>query len=128
MSPGEPSALAGRLRARADGAPMRNQPEQRHDLQAAASLIDQLADLTTEILSSAAVIDRLASLLRIAGGALMPAHVNLNSKFTVTIFRDGDVLDTRTAATGERALKTAILMLAELDELQGGDRLAVTEA
>jgi hypothetical protein len=58
----------------------------------------------------------------------MPAHIISNSKFTVTIFRDGEALDTRTAATGERALKTAILMLAELDELQGGDRLAVTEA
>jgi hypothetical protein len=58
----------------------------------------------------------------------MPAHTNLNSKFTVTIFRDGEVLDARTAATGERALKAAILMLAELDDLQGGDRLTVTEA
>jgi hypothetical protein len=58
----------------------------------------------------------------------MPVHVNLNSKFTVSFSRDGDVLDARTAATGERALKTAILMLAELDELQGGDRLTVTEA
>jgi hypothetical protein len=58
----------------------------------------------------------------------MVAHTNLNSKFTVTIFRDGVVLDARTAATGERALKTALLMLASLDELQGGDRLTVTEA
>ena len=57
----------------------------------------------------------------------MPAHI-LNSKFVVTIFRDGEVLDARTAATGERALKAAILMLAELDDLQGGDRLTVTEA
>jgi hypothetical protein len=58
----------------------------------------------------------------------MVAHTNLNSKFTVTLFRDGEVLDARTAATGERALKAAILMLAELDDLQGGDRLTVTEA
>jgi hypothetical protein len=58
----------------------------------------------------------------------MPVHINLNSKFTVTIFRDGEVLDARTAATGERALKAAILMLAELDDLQGGDRLTVQEA
>ena len=58
----------------------------------------------------------------------MPVHVNLNSKFTISIFRDGVVLDTRSAATGERALKAAILMLAELDDLQGGDRLTVTEA
>jgi len=58
----------------------------------------------------------------------MVAHTNLNSKFTVTLFRDGEVLDARTAATGERALKAAILMLAELDDLQGGDRLTVQEA
>jgi len=58
----------------------------------------------------------------------MPVHTNLNSKFVVTIFRDGEVLDARTAATGERALKAAIMMLAELDDLQGGDRLTVTEA
>jgi hypothetical protein len=58
----------------------------------------------------------------------MPVHVNLNSKFTVSFIRDGDVLDARTAATGERALKAAILMLAELDDLQGGDRLTVQEA
>jgi hypothetical protein len=58
----------------------------------------------------------------------MVAHVTLNSKFTISIFRDGVVLDTRSAATGERALKTALLMLASLDELQDGDRLTVTEA
>jgi hypothetical protein len=58
----------------------------------------------------------------------MPARVNPNSRFVVTIFRDGEALDARTAATGERALKTAILMLAELDDLQGGDRLTVQEA
>jgi hypothetical protein len=58
----------------------------------------------------------------------MPAHINLNSKFTVSFIRDGEVLDARTAATGERALKIALLMLATLDELQNGDRLTVTEA
>jgi hypothetical protein len=58
----------------------------------------------------------------------MVAHTNLNSKFTVTLFRDGVVLDARSAATGERALKIAVLMLASLDELQDGDRLTVTEA
>jgi hypothetical protein len=58
----------------------------------------------------------------------MVAHINLNSKFTISFIRDGEVLDARTAATGERALKAAILMLAELDDLQGGDRLTVTEA
>jgi hypothetical protein len=58
----------------------------------------------------------------------MPAHIISNSKFVVTLFRDGEIYDTRSAATGERALKAAILMLAELDDLQGGDRLTVTEA
>jgi len=57
----------------------------------------------------------------------MPAHINPNGKFVATFWRDGEVLDARTAATGERALKAAILMLAELDDLRGGDRLTVTE-
>jgi len=58
----------------------------------------------------------------------MVGHVNPNSKFTISFIRDGEVLDARTAATGERALKIALLMLATLDELQNGDRLTVAEA
>ena len=58
----------------------------------------------------------------------MVARTQPNSKFTVSFLRDGDVLDARTAATGERALKLALLMLAQLDDLQHGDRLTVTEA
>jgi hypothetical protein len=58
----------------------------------------------------------------------MSARVNPNSKFTISFIRDGEVLDARTAATGERALKLALLMLATLDELQNGDRLTVAEA
>jgi hypothetical protein len=58
----------------------------------------------------------------------MPARTNPNSKFTVLFLREGDVLDARTAATGERALKLAILLLAQLDDLQDGDRLTVSEA
>jgi len=69
MTPDAMRGLAARLRARAESVLLRHQPEQHRDLLTAASLIDQLADLTTEILSSAAVIDRLARLLRIAGGA-----------------------------------------------------------
>jgi hypothetical protein len=61
--------LASRLRARAQSVLLRHQPEQHRDLQAAASLIEQFADISAEILSSAAVIDRLARLLRITGGA-----------------------------------------------------------
>jgi hypothetical protein len=69
MRPEEMRGLAQRLRARAETVLLRHQPEQHHDLLTAASLIEELADLTTEILSSAAVIDRLTRLLRIAGGA-----------------------------------------------------------
>jgi hypothetical protein len=58
----------------------------------------------------------------------MPARTNPNSRFTVSFLRDSDVLDARTAATGERALKLAILLLTQLDDLQDGDRLTVSEA
>ena len=69
MGPAEMKALAARLKARAESVLLRHQPEQHRDLTTAASLIEQLADLAAEVLSSAAVIDRLARLLRIAGGA-----------------------------------------------------------
>jgi hypothetical protein len=69
MGPGELTALARRLRARADSVLMRDQPEQQRDLHAAAVVIDQLLQLHAEILTSAAVIDGLARLLEIAGGA-----------------------------------------------------------
>jgi hypothetical protein len=69
MTPDQMRGLAKRLRARAESVLLRHQPEQHRDLVTAAGLIDHLADLSAEILSSAAVIDRLARLLRIAGGA-----------------------------------------------------------
>jgi hypothetical protein len=69
LRPDEMRGLAKRLRARADSVLMRDQPHQAADLRQAATLIEQLADLAAEVLSSAAVIDRLARLLRIAGGA-----------------------------------------------------------
>jgi DTW domain-containing protein YfiP len=69
MRPEEMRGLAHRLRARAQSVLLRHQPEQHRDLTTAANLIEQLADLAAEVLSSAAVIDRLARLLRIAGGA-----------------------------------------------------------
>ena len=69
LTPDEMRRLAQRLRARAESVLLRHQPEQHRDLMTAASLIEQLADLAAEVLSSAAVIDRLARLLRIAGGA-----------------------------------------------------------
>ena len=61
--------LAPRLRARAQSVILRHQPDQHRDLATAASLIEQLANFSAEILSSAAVVDRRARLLRIAGGA-----------------------------------------------------------
>jgi hypothetical protein len=68
MRPEEMRGLADRLRARADSVLMRDQPHQQADLRQAASLIVQLANLTAEVLTSAAVIDRLARLLQLAGG------------------------------------------------------------
>ncbi len=69
MRPDEMRGLAHRLRARAQSVLLRHQPEQHRDLTTAANLIEQLADLAAEVLSSAAVIDRLARLLELAGGA-----------------------------------------------------------
>jgi len=68
MRPEEMRGLAKRLRARADSVLMRDQPHQQSDLRQAASLIEQLASLTAEVLTSAAVIDRLARLLQLTGG------------------------------------------------------------
>ena len=67
MSPGELTALVGRLRARADSVPMRNQPEQRHDLQTAAQVIDQLLQLHAEITADPAA-DLVQSVLKLVGG------------------------------------------------------------
>jgi hypothetical protein len=57
----------------------------------------------------------------------MPGHVNPSSKFTVSFMRGGEVVDARSAPTGERALKAAIVMLAEQEALENGDRLTVSE-
>jgi hypothetical protein len=69
MTPNEMRGLAKRLRARAESVLLRHQPEQHRDLETAASLIEQFASISAEILSSAAVIDRLVRLLQLAGGA-----------------------------------------------------------
>jgi len=58
----------------------------------------------------------------------MPGHVIPQSKLTITFWRGGEVADARAAPTGERALKVAILMLAEQDVLENGDKLTVTES
>ena len=62
MTPEEMRGLAARLRARAESVLLRRQPEQHRDLMTAASLVDQFPNLSAEI-------DRLAGLLKIAGGA-----------------------------------------------------------
>jgi hypothetical protein len=69
LRPEEMRGLAQRLRARANSVLMRDQPHQAADLRQAATLIDQLANLTAEILTSAAVIDGLSRLLDVMGGA-----------------------------------------------------------
>ena len=69
MGPEEMRGLAKRLRARAESVLLRHQPEQRRDLTTAANLIEQLANLSAEILASAAVIDGLSRLLDVMGGA-----------------------------------------------------------
>jgi hypothetical protein len=69
MRPDEMRGLAKRLRARADSVLYRDQPHQAADMRQAATLIEQLANLTGEILTSAAVIDGLARLLDGMGGA-----------------------------------------------------------
>ena len=69
LTPDEMRGLAKRLRARADSVLMRDQSHQAADMRQAASLIEQLANLTAEILTSAAVIDGLTRLLDVMGGA-----------------------------------------------------------
>jgi len=69
MTPEEMRGLANRLRARADSVLFRDQPHQAADLRQAASLIEQFANLSAEILTSAAVAGGLTRLLDVMGGA-----------------------------------------------------------
>jgi hypothetical protein len=69
MRPEEMRGLAKRLRARAESVLLRHQPEQHRDLLTAASLIEQFANISAEILATAAAVDRLSKLLGIMGGA-----------------------------------------------------------
>ena len=69
MTPTEMRELAKRLRARAQSILLRHQLEQHRDLLTAASLIEQFANVSAEILASAAVIDGLSRPLEVAGGA-----------------------------------------------------------
>ena len=69
LRPDEMRRLAARLRTRAQSVLLRHQPEQHRDLLTAASLIEQFANLSAEILASGAVIDGLSRLLEVVGGA-----------------------------------------------------------
>jgi len=68
LKPDEMRGLADRLRTHAQTVLLRHQPERHRDLVTAVALIDQFANLSTKILSSAAVIDRLLRLLGMIGG------------------------------------------------------------
>jgi hypothetical protein len=57
----------------------------------------------------------------------MPARIQPLTGLRVTFYRCGLECDSQTAPTPERALKTAIVMLASLDDLIDGDKLVVTE-
>jgi hypothetical protein len=58
----------------------------------------------------------------------MPGRTLTQVGLTVTFWRDGEEHDSAVAPTGERALKLGLLLLARLDDLRDGDRLAVTES
>ena len=55
----------------------------------------------------------------------MPAHIRTDRGLRLTLSNEGETLDTQVAATGEAAVKVAILMLASRDELRHGDQLAI---
>jgi hypothetical protein len=57
----------------------------------------------------------------------MPGRIQPLTGLRVTFEGGGHEHDSQVAPTPERALKTAILMLAQLDDLIDGDRLTVTE-
>jgi len=69
LTPNEMRGLAARFRACAQSVLMKDQPEQQRDLRTAASLIELLASISTEILATAAVVDGLSRLLGLMGGA-----------------------------------------------------------
>ncbi len=69
QTPDELTALARRLRARAERLVLRDCPEQQRDNLAAAQVIDQLLQLHAEIRATVAMVDKLQHLLQIVGGA-----------------------------------------------------------
>jgi hypothetical protein len=58
----------------------------------------------------------------------MVARIIRSAGLSVTFIRDGEELEVSIEATGEQALRRALLMLSKLDYLQHADRLVVVEA
>jgi len=57
----------------------------------------------------------------------MVVHIRTRAGLLVIFSRDGREVESDLAPTGDRALKSAVLMLARLDHLQDGDQLTVRE-
>ena len=55
----------------------------------------------------------------------MPAHIRTDRGLRLTLTNEGETLDTQVAATGEAAVKVAVMMLVSRDELRHGDQLTV---
>ena len=83
MAPDEMRGLAARLRARADSILMRDCSHQQADLRAAAGLIEHLADLNAEILSSdyvpASLMESIFRLPQSGTGITLPQAVRFAS-------------------------------------------------
>jgi hypothetical protein len=58
----------------------------------------------------------------------MPVHMRSEGRFIVMLSRDGEPENARTAEDGRKALKAALLLLAELDDLRHGDKLECFES
>jgi hypothetical protein len=57
----------------------------------------------------------------------MVARIIRTAGLSVTFIRDGEELEVAIEASGETALRRALLMLSKLDYLQHDDRLTVLE-
>jgi hypothetical protein len=68
MTPAELSALATRLRNRADSVVLRDCPHQQADLRTAALVIEQLVQLHADIRATAAATDGIKRLLALVEG------------------------------------------------------------
>lgn len=57
----------------------------------------------------------------------MPAHVNPQARLTVSFWRAEECHDARVARDGVHAVLVTMALLADLGQLQHGDRLIVSE-